>query len=221
MAAIDFPSGAVAGQVFTTPNGAVYVYDGAKWVAQPSSNAFLPLSGGTLSGPLILNADPTAALGAATKQYSDQKLPLAGGTMTGPVNLKGVTDGSNAALGQVGEVITASASASMAASAAVNLTSITLTAGDWDVAASISYSASLSSSTYWLGWISAVSATFPGYNSQGVFAINPVAGAGIVQWTNTVAPVRYSVTGNTVIYACGQGGVAGTGWASLRARRVR
>jgi hypothetical protein len=31
----------------------------------------LPLSGGTLTGPLTLNADPTTAMGAATKQYVD------------------------------------------------------------------------------------------------------------------------------------------------------
>lgn len=31
----------------------------------------VPLAGGTMSGPLILNADPTAALGATTKQYVD------------------------------------------------------------------------------------------------------------------------------------------------------
>ena len=33
----------------------------------------LPMTGGTLGGPLILNADPTAPLGAATKQYIDGK----------------------------------------------------------------------------------------------------------------------------------------------------
>jgi hypothetical protein len=33
--------------------------------------AFLPLSGGTLTGPLTLAADPTANLHAATKQYAD------------------------------------------------------------------------------------------------------------------------------------------------------
>lgn len=31
----------------------------------------VPLAGGTMTGPLILNADPTAALGACTKQYAD------------------------------------------------------------------------------------------------------------------------------------------------------
>jgi hypothetical protein len=32
------------------------------------------LGGGTMTGPLILNADPTVALGAATKQYVDGKV---------------------------------------------------------------------------------------------------------------------------------------------------
>lgn len=32
---------------------------------------FLPLSGGTLTGALLLNADPSQPLGAATKQYVD------------------------------------------------------------------------------------------------------------------------------------------------------
>jgi hypothetical protein len=54
---------------------------------------YLKLSGGTMSGALVLAADPTASLGAATKQYVDGKvggagyLPLAGGTMTGPLAL--------------------------------------------------------------------------------------------------------------------------------------
>ena len=34
---------------------------------------FLPLSGGVLTGALILNADPTNVLGAATKQYVDNR----------------------------------------------------------------------------------------------------------------------------------------------------
>ncbi len=38
------------------------------WVMQTS---FVPLAGATMTGPLILNANPTAAMGAATKQYVD------------------------------------------------------------------------------------------------------------------------------------------------------
>ena len=50
-------------------------------------------SGGTMTGPLILAADPSALLGAATKQYVDARvggsgfLPLTGGTMTGTLSV--------------------------------------------------------------------------------------------------------------------------------------
>jgi hypothetical protein len=53
--------------------------------------AFLPLAGGTLTGPLILAADPSAGLGAATKSYADTigagKLSTTGGTMSGSINM--------------------------------------------------------------------------------------------------------------------------------------
>ena len=52
-----------------------------------SSNSKLNLSGGTMTGDLILNSPPSTALGAVTKQYVDDtnsiKLNLSGGTMTG------------------------------------------------------------------------------------------------------------------------------------------
>jgi hypothetical protein len=62
----------------------------------------LPLTGGTLTGPLMLAADPLDPLEAATRSYVDQEialippplppdlsgyLPLAGGTMSGPLTL--------------------------------------------------------------------------------------------------------------------------------------
>jgi hypothetical protein len=56
----------------------------------------LPITGGTLTGPLVLKADPGTALGAATKQYVDAAaaaagtgifLPLTGGTLTGALTL--------------------------------------------------------------------------------------------------------------------------------------
>lgn len=44
-----------------------------------SDTTKLPLSGGTLTGPLILAADPTTALGASTKQYVDAETTRAEG----------------------------------------------------------------------------------------------------------------------------------------------
>jgi len=51
---------------------------------------YLPLTGGTMSGALILQGDPTASSQAATKHYTDTlaatELPLAGGTLSGTLN---------------------------------------------------------------------------------------------------------------------------------------
>jgi len=93
---------------FVVQAGALYAAKGAvtpaafnpgQWTYIGSSTdpngPFLPLAGGTLTGALTLNADPGAALGAATKQYVDGKvsaapfLPLAGGTMLAPITLSG------------------------------------------------------------------------------------------------------------------------------------
>jgi hypothetical protein len=43
-------------------------------MAYNDNPSYLPLTGGTLSGALILNADPTTALGASTKQYVDNAI---------------------------------------------------------------------------------------------------------------------------------------------------
>lgn len=48
---------------------------------------YLPLTGGTLTGPLVLAADPAAPLQAATKQYADTFLPKSGGAMTGMLTI--------------------------------------------------------------------------------------------------------------------------------------
>lgn len=55
---------------------------------------FLPLTGGTLTGPLVLpGIDPTDANHAARKSYVDNilgdKLPLSGGAMSGDINMQG------------------------------------------------------------------------------------------------------------------------------------
>jgi hypothetical protein len=60
-----------------------------------ASSNFVPLTGGTMTGPLILNADPTDVLGAATKQYVDA------GDITKPahyVRVRTATESLNAAV---------------------------------------------------------------------------------------------------------------------------
>jgi hypothetical protein len=68
--------------LFATPGfpqtNAVLYYNGTKWTDKlVTTLPFVPLAGGTMTGALILSADPLVALGAATKQYVDNQ-PLSG-----------------------------------------------------------------------------------------------------------------------------------------------
>jgi Chaperone of endosialidase len=87
--------------------GAIYVanaavaagaFNATQWTKLATTGdlatGFVPLAGGTMTGPLILSADPLGALGAATKQYVDNTvgggfLPITGGTVTGALTVQG------------------------------------------------------------------------------------------------------------------------------------
>ena len=71
---IDFPANPTLGQQFTAA-GVTWTFDGTKWTAGGQSVAYLPLAGGTMLGPIVLAADPAAALQPATKQYVDINAP--------------------------------------------------------------------------------------------------------------------------------------------------
>ena len=92
---LDFPNDPAVGDIFAGA-GARWLWDGAKWTSlMTSGGPFLPLTGGELSGPLMLAADPAVALHAATKQYVDAGgsgyLPLTGGELSGPLMLAAVS----------------------------------------------------------------------------------------------------------------------------------
>lgn len=61
---------------FNTTSDAMFVYTGSGWVAAyvTGGDGYLSKTGGTMTGSLILAADPSGALEAATKQYVDTGL---------------------------------------------------------------------------------------------------------------------------------------------------
>ena len=82
---IDFPPNPTIGDIFTATNGVTYVWNGTQWIVQSGGGggggggAFLPLSGGTLTGTLTLAGNPILQLEAATKQYVDNSTGGPGG----------------------------------------------------------------------------------------------------------------------------------------------
>jgi Chaperone of endosialidase len=85
-------------------------------------------AGATLAGPLVLAADPTVPLGAATRQYTDTKLPLAGGTVTGNLSVGG-TLGVQGALATNGTFFFGTHSAHLLSDA--NVTQWVMDGGNW------------------------------------------------------------------------------------------
>jgi hypothetical protein len=149
---------------------------------------FLPLAGGTMTGPIVLAADPAAPLQPATKQYADKMQPLAG-----------VADGSAASAGQVGQVLTATASGVAAGATTVAKTSVTLnlTAGDWDIWGVSSVTLGTGGATTLVSSLSLTN------NTLDAVWRNQLVGPNLGASSNQFQPVQYaplSVSAATPIY---------------------
>lgn len=193
---INFPDNPTVNQVFTA-GSQTWVYDGAKWVAYGvAQGIYLPLTGGKLTGAL----NP------------------AGGVI-------GVADGSDAAPGFVGEVISSVGTlpgVSLTTTTNTVLISIALTPGDWDVYGDVwmTNSAGMTNCALSIS-TNTVNPTAPAVNTSRV-QLTTAWGAGI--FLITTRPVRASLaaqqTYNLVAYASFSSGTvtaAGVIWA----RRAR
>jgi len=210
---LNFPDAPTVGPpatTFTAPNGSVWVWDGVKWgPAATSSQGFLALSGGTMQGDLVLNRDPVLALGAATKQYTDTKLAKLG-----------VTDGSDATAGQIGEYLSVTQANNVALTTATpkTVTTLALTAGDWDVWGYGGFLPVTGASTY----------LFVGLgSSNNAMDLAAVGFAGTLNVTSTAyfpfTLTRVSTATPVTVYLTLQAAFPNTanGGGSIRARRMR
>ena len=72
----NFPASPQVDDVYTTPTGAEYTWNGEAWDlggAQAAPNEFVRISGDTMTGKLVLpDPDPTAPLDASHKKYVDR-----------------------------------------------------------------------------------------------------------------------------------------------------
>jgi len=125
----------------------------------------------------------------------------------------GVTDGSDAAAGQIGEYMTATGGpVALTSGFVANVASLALTAGDWDVSGNVQFSAGAGAHTFFGAGITAVdtltAATFP-----------------TTALTQAISPAmrRVNVTTTTTTWLVADAGFAGTVTVTgtIRARRAR
>lgn len=146
----------------------------------------------------------------------------------GPLVLTGVTDGSNASAGAIGEYISSLVGSGVSiptTGTVINITSISLTSGDWDVFGAVTFvSSSTAVVTYGRGCVSTTSASinFPycaGYSNGTGSAL-----IGSADLPVAVPPIRVNVSTTTTVYLCAtQGFASGTtsayGYIAARRRR--
>lgn len=138
----------------------------------------------------------------------------------------GTTTNDNASAGYVGEfvssVIPAASAITLTNDTNVDVTSISLTAGDWDVWGNVTMVSKGTAANALFVWVSSTSATVPDASLYG--GISMIAAGSLENGTAFSAPqLRFSLSGTTTIYLTAyKGGTDnGTACGGIYARRAR
>ncbi|HEY2538236.1 MAG TPA: hypothetical protein VGI28_01860 [Stellaceae bacterium] len=177
--------------------------------------AYLPLSGGTVAG--ALTAGTTLAVTGATTLT---------GALTPTGGVVGVTNGSNAPAGQVGEVLSIIVTTAVGMTSGTNgqVAALSLPAGDWDIWGEVVFSWSAGAAFSAVGAISNTAGTLPGLILNGsLHQINlSVANLSVARLPVAVAIVNAATATTMYLFAqtvFSSGTASATG--KLVARRVR
>lgn len=143
-------------------------------------------------------------------------------TSLGAAASAGVTDASSAAAGVVGEFLSATVSGTaVTTSTAINICSISLTAGDWDVSGMVSFNSGGATATIIQGGIGTTSLSLPSFPNRFHLSCSYTS---LVQYLPTPS-LRINISATTTIYLVAQftftGGSSVTADGFIQARRSR
>lgn len=194
---------------------------------------------GSAANYVMAQANATTLRPNLTAQGTDTNIQLyLGGKGNGGAAVQGQTTGSNATAGVMGEYFCAqvtnggsptgcatntSTPVSLATNTPVNVASIPLTAGDWDVWGSVGFIPAGTTTTQNLqGWISTSSATVPTPPNFGAYFYSPLSYAAGVAPFVPVGTRQINVSSSTTVYLEVQAGFSVstmTGYGFIAARR--
>ena len=230
-------SGLSCGTTFALTSGNL-----SQFAATSSAQLLGVLSDETGSGLAVFGTSPsltTPTIAGASLSGTFSGSPTFSGTVTvagltstgsitpsQTVGIIGTTTNNNANAGAVGEYISSTilsgSAVSLTTGTAANITSITLTAGDWDVFGVVQFTpAGGTTVTYIAGSSSTTSAS---NNTQNGFFLGGIASGLVGVLANPIATVRYSVASNTTVYLVAQSQFSGStmsAYGFIGARRVR
>jgi len=236
--AVSITGGATSGTTSSSIGGALNLAGGVGLGTNSTGGALNIISGagnGTgLSGSL--NMDLGAGSGGAVINIGTQRaetIKIGSSSFSGvtslnakTINILGTTAIGNATAGYIGEfvnsLIASGSAVSLTTATPANITSISLTAGDWDVEGSVNFSGTSATTSQFEGGISTGSATFPTDGSE-VYSYAPMTTTTAI---DSVAAIRkrINVSSTTTVYLVGSVTFsAGTeaGYGTVNARRVR
>lgn len=147
---------------------------------------------------------------------------------------KGSGTNDNAATGDIGEFVTATVAAGSAVSlvnaTGKNVTSISLTAGDWDVNAQVNFVLAGATSTLHQSGISLTTNTLPTQAGGAGLGTDPLAALPLPTtvlsgtMSQDISPIRISIAATTTVYLVAQSSFSvgtETAYGSINARRAR
>lgn len=202
-------------------------------VLATSPTLVTPLLGTPTSGVLTncTGTAPGLTAGTVTTNANLTGYTTSSGNTTTTLKVQGTTTNNNATAGDVGEVISstvAAGGASVSNNVAKNVTTISLTAGDWDVYGNVGFSGAGATVVQLLqGGISTTTATLPALDQQGINAFTSSSGTGlfnISQVTVWCMPTRISLATTTTVYLVALANFTTstcTAFGSILARRAR
>lgn len=157
-----------------------------------------------------------------------------GATVVNTSGLIGTGTNNNAATGALGEFITATVAAgspqSLSNGTGANVTSISLTAGDWDVSAQVNFILTGVTATLFQSGISLTTGTLPsqaggsGLGTDGLANVPLLTTVLSATYSQPINPVRISIATTTTVYLVALGTFSVgtlTGYGTIRARRLR
>ena len=154
-------------------------------ISIPNISNYVLKSGDTMTGALVLAADPTAALQPATKQYVDKLnpfgkfLPLSGGEMAGSLVLKGFSEKSTFVNGSGSVALNLDNGNTFPINLTGNITGFTLG-----------------------GTVPSDSFSITMFITQtGTFTVAFTIGGTAVKWSNGAAPIVTTTNGRTDVFA--------------------
>jgi hypothetical protein len=210
----------------TSMSGLTGAISAPTFINDSSGNHLLQLDYlGSAVNYLLISNNATGLPPVINSEGSNTNIDLnIGGKGTGAVNILGASTNSTAASGYVGEVISSTVlqASAVTLTSTVNsdVTSISLTAGDWDVYGNVTMFPTSGGMDYGIAWISTTSATAP----DSALYSGPIQATAVyteIGVTTPCVPLQLAST-TTVYLSCqSQFGVTAKACGRIFARRVR